>query len=233
MTPPTAALPSTISRITPADADRDRRRRPRRMSSSSTPSESSTTPSAGSVSRPVKGGARNAPTEPPTTSSPKTDVAEAVVEQEAEARLGEALEFADQLHQPFEELLLARSGELELAPAPRHPDFVRVRRSAAAASRIARISNTWVTPPVGSGSAGTPSSSTNSSAKLFSSNSSIRPPTRLAAVALQPAFELVADLRRGAASAAARCAGVRRPPGGWRGGRPSAASPRYPRRAMR
>ena len=38
------------------------------------------------------------------------------------------------------------------------------------------ISNTCVAPPVGSGSAGTPSSSTNRIAKLFSSNSAIRLP---------------------------------------------------------
>jgi NADPH:quinone reductase-like Zn-dependent oxidoreductase len=41
-------------------------------SSSSTPTESRTTPNAGIVSRPVNGGAKNAPAEPPITSSPNT-----------------------------------------------------------------------------------------------------------------------------------------------------------------
>ena len=37
------------------------------------------------------------------------------------------------------------------------------------------ISNTCVAPPVGSGKAGTPSSSTNSTAKLFSPKTAIKP----------------------------------------------------------
>src|SRR4051794_14141187 len=41
------------------------------------------------------------------------------------------------------------------------------------------ISNTWVAPPVGSGSAGTPSRSTNRSAKLFSLKSAMSPPSVL------------------------------------------------------
>ena len=93
------------------------------MSSSRTPSEISTTPSAGSVSRPVKGGARKAPTVPPIDEQTEDRVAEPVVEQEPKPGFRDPLEFADQLHQPFEELLLAGAGELELAPAPRHPDL--------------------------------------------------------------------------------------------------------------
>ena len=41
------------------------------------------------------------------------------------------------------------------------------------------ISNTCVAPPVGNGSAGTPSSSTNRTAKLFSPNTSTRLPSVL------------------------------------------------------
>jgi hypothetical protein len=47
------------------------------------------------------------------------------------------------------------------------------------ATRIAMISNTCVAPPVGSGNAGTPSRRMKISAKLFSSNMSMRLPSVL------------------------------------------------------
>ena len=93
-----AALPSTISSTTPATPTTSPTTTTRK-SSSSTPSESSTTPSAGSVSSPVNGGARKAPSGPADHEQPEDDVAQPMVEQEAQPRPGEALEPADHLHQ--------------------------------------------------------------------------------------------------------------------------------------
>ena len=50
------------------------------------------------------------------------DIAETVVEEEAQARLGDPLEAADHLHQASQEALLAWACQLEPAPALRQPD---------------------------------------------------------------------------------------------------------------
>ena len=98
-----------------------------RKSSSSTPSDSSTTPSAGSVSSPVNGGARKAPARAGDDQDPEDDVAQAVVEEERQARPREALEPADQPHEAADEAPPALARQLQPAPALRQPDVVAAR----------------------------------------------------------------------------------------------------------
>src|SRR3954465_721251 len=121
--PRTAALPRTISTRIPAPPTISARTTSAK-SSRRTPSESSTTPREGSVSRPVNGGARNAASEPAITSSPKAALL-ARWSNRKRSRGREALDPADRLDQPSDEAPPAAAGpELDLAPALWQPDLV-------------------------------------------------------------------------------------------------------------
>jgi hypothetical protein len=82
---------------------------------------------------------------------PEDCVAGGVVEEDARARLREALEAADQAEQPPDEPPAAGTGELDRAPVARQPDLLppgdELQRD-----RIAMISKTCVAPP-GTGAA--------------------------------------------------------------------------------
>src|SRR4051794_36335561 len=148
------------------------------MSSSRTPTESSTTPSDGSVSNPENGGARNAPSEPASTSRPKTMLlsrwSKRNVARGREKRSSQRIDLVRRVMKrccvgPASGSRRQRSG----SQMSRRPAINWSARS------MATSSNTCVAPPVGSGSAETPSSRMNSSAKLFCSNSSMMPPSVL------------------------------------------------------
>jgi len=160
-----------------------------------TPSDSSTTPSAGSVSSPVNGGARNAPTHPPMTSSPKTMLLKRWSNRKTKRGPGEALEPADQLRQSGQEALALVARQLELAPALGQPDLV------AAGDQLKREQHgdelehvRYATGRQRKRRHGEQKHEENRKAPLAEEVDEAA--QRLVAVAFQPALELVAELLR-------------------------------------
>src|SRR6476661_1980301 len=98
-----AALPSTISSKTPA-TPMTSATTTRTKSSSSTPSDSSTTPRRQSIES-REGRGQEGSNGPADHEQPKNDIAQTMVEQEAQAGAGETLEPADIPHQRSDEAL--------------------------------------------------------------------------------------------------------------------------------
>ena len=126
---------------------------------------------------------------------PEDDVAQAVIEEEAQARPGEALEPADHPHQAGEEALLAGAGQLEPAPALRQPDL------RAARDQLQREQHGDDLEHV-RGAAGRQRQRRHAEQEHEQDREALlleqldEAPEGLLAVALQPAFELVADAVR-------------------------------------
>jgi hypothetical protein len=108
-----AAAPSAISSATPA-IPTTRAIAATSASSSSAPSESTTTLSAGRVSRPMNGERAG---RAPDHEEPEHHVAEPAPEQEGETRPGEPLQSTYQLRQRGDEPLLSLPRQLERTPA--------------------------------------------------------------------------------------------------------------------
>ena len=145
-------------------------------SSSRTPSDSNTTPRAGSVSSQENGGATNAASAPTMTSAPKAAL---LTRLPNNSRPRGRDHRSSQRTNPSKRL----SNRARFRPAS---ETSRQRRGSQTVSRpmtswsassIAIASRMCVAPPVGMGSAGTLSSTTNSTAKLFSPNASTMLPT--------------------------------------------------------
>ena len=128
--PGSEELPDPVDRrLAEHDFEEDARRcrppaRPptTRKSSSSTPSESSTTPRAGRVSRPVKGGARKAPAHPAITSTPKTMLLSRWSNRHRSRGREKRSSRRIRRISARDEALLARPGELESTPPVGQPD---------------------------------------------------------------------------------------------------------------
>jgi hypothetical protein len=123
---------------------------------------------------------------------PKDDVAQAVIEEEAQARPGEALEPADHLHQARDEALLAAACELQPLPALRQPDPRAARDQLGGEERGDDLEHVR-------GAAGRQRQRRDAEQDHEDDREALllekldEAPEGLLALALQPAFELVAD----------------------------------------